>query len=125
MSVPVLLPLRGNQVHTTTRKRLLIPIILLWSSALLPALMGALFYTSLGFKARHGIYYHNGTYIRPLHEGVRFGDQDSFLTTHFSPLLLSSISSSLVYVRFSLVLYILLIQRHHSEAYYRQLLWVL
>ncbi|KAI0085274.1 hypothetical protein BDY19DRAFT_967127 [Irpex rosettiformis] len=93
----VLLPLvRGNNAHVTSRKRIFIPIIILWLSALLPALMGALFYASLGFEASHGTFYPNGTYVRPLNEGIMFGDERSFLSTHFSPLLLSSISSSLI-----------------------------
>jgi hypothetical protein len=82
-----------------TRNRtdsIILPVLLLCLSALLPALMGTLFYASLGFKAKHGIFHPNGTYVRPLQEGIWFGSEHSFLTTHFSPLLLSSISSSLM-----------------------------
>ncbi|KAI0683988.1 hypothetical protein BC835DRAFT_1310761 [Cytidiella melzeri] len=89
---------RDNAVRSTaiTKGSLLLPGIIVWSLSVLPALMGVLFYISLGFNANHGVFYPNGTFVRPIEEGVRFGGENSFLTTHFSPLLLSSISSSLI-----------------------------
>lgn len=62
--------------------------------------MGALFYVSIGFNAVDGVYYPNGTFVRPIDEGAIIGGENSFLTAHFSPLLVSSIASSVMYVPF-------------------------
>lgn len=75
---------------------LALPILALTASAIIPALMGTLFYISIGFSAPHGHYLKNGTFVRPIDEGYAIGRKDSLISTHFSPLLVSSIASSLV-----------------------------
>ncbi|KAE9387393.1 hypothetical protein BT96DRAFT_1005154 [Gymnopus androsaceus JB14] len=56
--------------------------------------MSTLFYLSLGLRAPHGLFYPNGSFVRPVAEGVLIGGENSFITTHFSPLLVSSIAYS-------------------------------
>lgn len=71
-------------------------IILLMTSAILPAVLGALFYLSLDLTAPDGQYLSNATYVRPVNETIL--GRGTILNTKISPLLVSSISSTLMCV---------------------------
>ncbi|KAI0337821.1 hypothetical protein BDW22DRAFT_1363592 [Trametopsis cervina] len=89
---------RSTRAAAGEKRDFVLPVALLCASCVLPALLGVLFYISLNFKAPHGVFFSNGTFVRPADEGVLLlgGGEDSFLTSHFTPLLLSSLSSTLV-----------------------------
>ncbi|KAF8507733.1 hypothetical protein JB92DRAFT_3083990 [Gautieria morchelliformis] len=95
------------------RKTITAPVMLLTSCALLPAVMGALFYISIGFGAPHGIFRPDGTYVRPIDEGASIGGKRSVITTHFSPLLVSTVASSLIGVISPLVMCLFAYQLGH------------
>ncbi|KAF8507728.1 hypothetical protein JB92DRAFT_3121549 [Gautieria morchelliformis] len=95
------------------RKTITAPVVLLTLCALLPAVMGALFYISIGFGAPDGIFLPDGTYARPIDEGASIGGNSSVVTTHFTPLLVSTIASSLVGVISPLVMCLFAYQLGH------------
>ncbi|KAF8465185.1 hypothetical protein JB92DRAFT_3063072 [Gautieria morchelliformis] len=95
------------------RKTITASVVLLTSCALLPAVMGALFYISIGFGAPDGIFLPNGTYARPINEGASIGGNSSVVTTHFSPLLVSTVASSLIGVISPLVMCLFAYQLGH------------
>ncbi|KAG0141953.1 hypothetical protein CROQUDRAFT_663147 [Cronartium quercuum f. sp. fusiforme G11] len=82
--------------NESSHSGLLLSILGLASSAILPVLLGLAFYYSLGLTAPHGQHLPNGTYLRPTSEGFSIGKPDSWASSHFSPLLVSSISSTLI-----------------------------
>ncbi|KAF8492114.1 hypothetical protein JB92DRAFT_3090457 [Gautieria morchelliformis] len=75
--------------------------------------MGLLFYISIGFGAPDGIYLPDGTYARPIDEGASIGGKGSVITTHFTPLLVSTIASSLIGVISPLVMCLFAYQLGH------------
>ncbi|KAF8507730.1 hypothetical protein JB92DRAFT_2793251 [Gautieria morchelliformis] len=95
------------------RKTITASVVLLASCSLLPAVMGALFYISIGFGAPDGIFRPDGTYVRPIDEGASIGGKRSVITTHFTPLLVSTIASSLIGVISPLVMCLFAYQLGH------------
>ena len=60
--------------------------------------MATLFYVSIGFNAPNGAYPGNGTFIRPVDEGFAVKIAGKQISSSVSPLLISSVSSSVMYV---------------------------
>ncbi|KAH9818067.1 hypothetical protein DFH28DRAFT_139028 [Melampsora americana] len=84
----------SKQSKQPSRIGLILTIVGLSLTAVLPGILGLAFYLSLALSAPHGQFLSNGTYIRPNREGVV--DSKAWASIHFSPLLVSSVSSTLV-----------------------------
>ncbi|KAH9818076.1 hypothetical protein DFH28DRAFT_1081107 [Melampsora americana] len=84
----------SKQAKQPSRIGLILTIVGLSLTAILPGILGLAFYLSLALSAPHGQFLSNGTYIRPNRESV--ADSKAWASIHFSPLLVSSVSSTLV-----------------------------
>lgn len=66
------------------------------SSALLPIGLGLIFYLSLALKAPNGQSLGNGTFVRPIDQGIFPSRPTTWPTPYFSPLLVGTITSTLM-----------------------------
>lgn len=71
---------------------LTLTVILLMSAAIIPALLGTLFWLSLGLNSKFGETSCDHTFVRPAWDGL------AIMGRQVSPLLISSISSTVMYV---------------------------
>jgi hypothetical protein len=87
--------LAQHQTHAFDRG-MLGHVLLLTSTALVPAILGVSFWLSLSLKVGGGEYFHNnGTYVRPSFGDFHLG---GITIKAIGPLLFSSLSSSLMCV---------------------------
>lgn len=84
----------SKQSKQPSRIGLILTVVGLSLTAILPGILGLAFYFSLAISAPHGQFLSNGTYIRPNRESFAFNE--AWAPIHFSPLLVSSVSSTLV-----------------------------
>lgn len=86
----------SEQSNQPGRTGLILTIIGLSLTAILPGILGLAFYLSLAIGAPHGQYLANGTYIRPNPESFHYNM--SWTSLQFSPLLVGTVSSTLMSV---------------------------
>ncbi|KAG0148198.1 hypothetical protein CROQUDRAFT_721806 [Cronartium quercuum f. sp. fusiforme G11] len=86
----------ADELKSPRQSASILSVLWLASSALLPGILGVLFYLSLGLHAPHGVHFPNGTYVRPNSEAFSLGGFDSWGSANTTPLVISSVSSTLI-----------------------------